>query len=84
MEDKTLLERLLEAGYPEQDIYHHCSDMYVFVTPLTTKIINDWCTEHKFNINWHCPMFTDRITGRKMYDCAFQYYQISKTQEVNE
>lgn len=42
---KTLLERLLDAGYPKAEIYHHMSDLYVFVTPLTTKIISEWCDE---------------------------------------
>lgn len=76
MEEKTLLQRLLDAGYPESDIFHHCSDLYVYVTPLTAKIVSDWCKEHKLNKNWNCPIFTDRITGRLMYDCAFQYYKI--------
>lgn len=26
---KTLLERLLDAGYPKAEIYHHMSDLYV-------------------------------------------------------
>lgn len=25
---KTLLERLLDAGYPKAEIYHHMSDLY--------------------------------------------------------
>lgn len=71
----TLLERILKAGYPEQDIFNHESDLYVYVTPLTTAIVEDWCKEHGFRRQWHCPTFTDQITGRLMYDCAFQYYE---------
>ena len=33
----TLLERLLDAGYPKDQVFHHCSDLYVFITPLTKK-----------------------------------------------
>ena len=52
---------------------HHESDLYVFVTPLTTKVIEQWCREHEYNRAWHCPTFYDQISGRLMYDCAFQY-----------
>lgn len=72
---KTLMVRLLEAGYPESEMDHHESDLYVYVTPLTTKVIEEWCKENGFSKNWHCPIFTDQITGKKMYDCAFQYYK---------
>lgn len=72
---KTLIEKLLEAGYPESEMNHHESDLYVYVTPLTTKVIEEWCKENGFSKNWHCPIFTDQITGKKMYDCVFQYYK---------
>lgn len=75
---KTLLERLLEAGYPESEIYHHCSDLYVFVTPITTKIVEEWCEENDFSEHWNCSTFKDQITGRLMYDCAFQWYDKQK------
>lgn len=60
---KTLLERLLDAGYPKAEIYHHMSDLYVFVTPLTTKIISEWCDENGYTMNLHCAKFVDQITG---------------------
>ena len=40
----------------------------------TSKRINEWCKETGFDKDWHCPIFTDQITGKQMYDCAFQYY----------
>ena len=55
-------------------MYHHCSDLYVFATTLTKKIIEEWCKELGLDMDWNCPMFKDAITGRPMYDCAFQYY----------
>lgn len=72
--NKTLMQRFIEAGYSAKDIFHHESDLYVFVTPITTRVINEWCKETEFDKDWHCPIFTDQITGKQMYDCAFQYY----------
>lgn len=42
----TLMEAILESGYPPQDIDHHESDLYVFVTKETTQVINDWFKQH--------------------------------------
>ena len=77
MNNKSLMERLLEAGYPPEDIDHHYSDLYVYVTPLTTKIITEWADENGYDSNLRDGVFVqtfkDQITGRKMYDIAFQY-----------
>ena len=77
MNSKTLMERLLEADYPLEDIDHHCSDLYVYVTPLTTKVIIEWADENGYDSNLRDGVFVqtfkDQITGRKMYDIAFQY-----------
>lgn len=71
---KPLMQRLLDAGYPRDEMFHHESDLYVYVTPLTTSVIDEWCKENNYRIGWYCPTFKDQITGRQMYDCAFQYY----------
>ena len=68
----TLMERLLAAGYPKDEMFSHESDLYVYVTPLTTKVIEGWCEENGYRRDWQCPIFKDQITGCKMYDCAFQ------------
>lgn len=73
--DKTLMQRLLDAGYPRDQMDHHESDLYLYVTPLTTSVIEEWCKEHEYSRSWQCPMFRDQITGKPMYDCAFQYYE---------
>ena len=70
---ESLMQRLLDAGYPLEEMDHHESDLYVFVTPLTTKVIEQWCREHEYNRAWHCPTFYDQETGRLMFDCVFQY-----------
>ena len=30
IENKTLMETLIDAGYPCEEMYHHCSDLYIF------------------------------------------------------
>ena len=86
MSTKSLMERLLEAGYPPEDIDHHYSDLYVYVTPLTTKVITEWADENGYYSNLRdgvfIQIFKDQITGRKMYDIAFQYISFWKGKEV--
>ena len=31
IENKTLMETLIDAGYPREEMYHHCSDLYIFL-----------------------------------------------------
>ena len=76
MNTKSLMERLLEAGYPPKDIHHYYYDLYVYVTPLTTKIIKAWLKYNDYADTLNGIMvqtFKDQITGRMMYDIAFQY-----------
>lgn len=77
MNSKSLMERLLEVGYPPEDIHHYYSDLYVYVTPLTTKVITEWLTNNGYDSNLRDGVFVktfrDQITGRKMYDVLFEY-----------
>ena len=77
MNNKSLMERLLEAGYPPEDIDHYYYVLYVYITPLTTKVITEWADENGYDSNLRdgafVQTFKDQITGRKMYDIAFQY-----------
>lgn len=86
MNNKSLMERLLEAGYPPEDIDHHYSDLYVYVTPLTTRVIKEWADENGYGSNLRDGVFVrtfkDQITGRKMYDIAFEYIPFWKGKEV--
>ena len=71
---KPLMPRLLDAGYPSDEVFHHYSDLYVFKNELTERIIREWLEDngyrpHPFLIN----EFTDQITGKQMFDVAFQY-----------
>lgn len=70
----TLIEKLVAAGYPREEMYHHCSDLYVFVTPITTKVVDEWFKEQHLNQHLFVSKFKDYITGRPMYDIAFQFY----------
>ena len=76
MKNKSLMERLLEADYPPEDIDHHDYDLYVYVTPLTTRIIKEWMKNNGYTDNLNgflIQKFRDQITGRMMYDIFFQY-----------
>ena len=76
MNSKTLMKRLLEAGYPPEDIDHHDYDLYVYVTPLTTRAIKAWMKYNDYTDNLYgffIQKFRDQITGRMMYDILFQY-----------
>ena len=76
-EKKPLLQMLIEEGYPKEEVFHHDSDLYVFVTPLTTSVIERWLAENGFRKDsFLLSTFRDNITGRKMYDIAFQWYSI--------
>lgn len=43
MVHKQLMGLLLEAGYPKEEMFNHCSDFYVYATPLTKQVITRWC-----------------------------------------
>ena len=73
---KTLIERLLEAGYPKDQMYHHYSDLYIFVTPIIKSIVDKWCSDNGYHRHLFVSTFHDQVTGRLMYDIAFQYYDM--------
>ena len=85
MNNKSLMEVLLEEGYPPEDIDRHDYDLYVYVTPLTTKVIKEWMKDNNYTDNLNgflIQKFRDQITGRIMYDIAFQYIPSLDTKEV--
>ena len=76
MNNKSLMERLLEEGYPPEDIDHHDYDLYVYIAPLTTRVLKSWMKDNNYTDNLNgsfIQKFRDQITGRMMYDVAFQY-----------
>ena len=79
--EKTLIEMLIDAGYPKEDIFHHYSDLYVFATPMTERVIKEWMNINGYNKEMLkskllFDTFTDQVTGKKMYDIGFQYYEM--------
>lgn len=70
---ETLMEALEKAGYPREEMFNHCSDLYVYATPLTKRVITKWYKENGYTMDFFTEIFKDQITGRPMYDCAFQY-----------
>ena len=73
MSDRSLMQRLLDAGVSMDYMEHHYSDLYVFVTPVSTRVIEEWCKEKGYDRLWHCPIFREQKTGAPMYDCHFAY-----------
>ena len=60
----TLMERLLEAGYPRKEMDNHASDLYVYRTPLTDRVIQQWCDENGYTRGLFVKPFRDNVTGR--------------------
>lgn len=86
MPDRTLMQRLLDAGYPREQMDNHESDLYIYVTPLTTKIVEEFYKEKGQSRPWHAPIFTSATDGKPMYDCHFQFddYWNERTGARNE
>ena len=85
--NKSLMSRLLEAGFSLEELDHHYSDLYVMVTPLSTTIIEKWTDDNGWRADTLVTVFDDNITGRKMYDIPFQYdpfwaFEVEKTKPV--
>jgi hypothetical protein len=57
------------AVLPPQHIDHHFTDLYVKMTPETTKIIKQSGLTRGIGYT----VFTDQITGTPWYDIAFAY-----------
>lgn len=70
---KTLMEALEDAGYPREQMFNHCSDLYVFITPITRRVVDKWFKDERLNKSLFVKTFSDQITGRPMFDIAFQY-----------
>ncbi len=68
---ETFYDRLVAEGYPVADIYHHESDMYIFVTPKTKALVRRSLDDGVLLVR--PAIFRDQVTGRPMYDLAFQY-----------
>lgn len=74
MNERSLMQQLLDAGYPREDCFHHGSNLYVYITPLTRQIVHQYYREMGGDGGgFLLDTFRDQITGRPMYDCAFAY-----------
>lgn len=70
---KSLMQTLEDAGYPREQMFNHYSDLYVFITPLTQRVVDEWFKDGGMNMKVFVETFNDQITGKPMYDIAFQY-----------
>lgn len=73
MSEKTLMQELLDAGYPREQMFNHESDLYIYVTPLTEKVVEEFYKKKGWSVSWHAPIFRSETDGKLMYDCHFQY-----------
>lgn len=74
--NKTLMETLIEAGFPEKEFDHHESDLYVpreINGRDTTKIIVRWFVERGYASYLFMHEFKDQVTGKPMWEISFQY-----------
>ena len=60
-----LMKRLVDAGYPKEEFFHHYSDLYIFATPLTQRVVNQWCKDNGYHRHLFVSTFRDQITGRR-------------------
>lgn len=69
---ESLYNRLLAVvDDPETDIDTHESDLYVKITPKTTKILKDYFDE--IGVGFQAERFIDQITHKPFYDVPFGY-----------
>ena len=54
-------------------MFNHCSDLYVFITPITKRVVDKWFKDVGLKKSMFVSTFRDQITGKGMYDIAFQY-----------
>lgn len=69
----TLMEKLAEAGYPREEMFNHASDLYIYATSQTKRVVEEWFSESGLDKSLFCSIFKNNITGSPMFDIAFQY-----------
>lgn len=74
LKEKSLMQRLLEAGYPLNEMFVHQrkNELYFYNTLLSTRVIDEWCKDNGFNKEQRCAPYKGTITGRQMYVCKLQ------------
>ena len=45
-----LMKRLVDAGYPREEMDHHYTDLYVYVNEISRPVIEQWCAEHGLDV----------------------------------
>ena len=63
---KELYDKIIKE-VPKEHINHHCSDLYVKVTPTSTALIEQY--ENKFMVS----KFVDNIEHKLWYEIPFGY-----------
>lgn len=68
-----LMKMLKDAGVRPEDTDHHASDLYVYVTGTSRKVVREYNQTHTGLNKLNYDIFRDNITSRRMYDFNFQY-----------
>lgn len=67
----TLMQTLLAAGYPRNQMWNHESDLYIYAIEKTRSILRRWYAEN--NLPFQASVFRSQIDGKLMYDCPFAF-----------
>lgn len=84
--EKPLMQRLLDGGYPIEDMFFHqrVGEIYIYNTLLSTQIIDKWCEDNGFDKEQRCAPCRGTITGRPMYVCKLWENEKTKNSEKSK
>lgn len=68
---KTIMSRLIDAGYPRAEMANHETDLYVFATPVVYEVLEKY--KQDTGISPVYSSFIDQVSGKTMLDIAWAY-----------
>ena len=68
---KTIMSRLIDAGYPRAEMANHETDLYVFATPIVYEVLDRY--KQDTGISPVYSSFIDQVSGKTMLDIAWAY-----------
>lgn len=71
-EEMTVMQALVAAGVPKDEMHHHESDLYVPVTSVSEKVVEAWYGERGLGRRFR-SVFTDEVTGVPTFDLPFAF-----------
>lgn len=69
--EKPLMQRFLDAGYPIRDVFYDKNEnsLYVYTSSTTSSVIDEWCKDNNLDREQRCAPFRGTATGRMMTVC---------------